>query len=585
MIRLEKRPGSRLGVDVGFDADGAVVIVEAVYAGLVEDWNKTHPEKAVTKGDKIIAVNGANGNAEEMLQVCKMAAVLDMLVQRPEPTQAQAAVAAPPGRETAAASPPKAASAASPFATAASAASMASVPASSAAPAAQAESNTASLANGGGRRRPVPQELAGVDTPHAQALPTATSPTSPEPLPELSPPAPRAIAEANAHRARAATAPPTASGPNEGAADIAGADVDVGAARPGAASGAGGAAGGASNTAAGGARNLASNAGRAGGSSGNASLVSGTGGTGRASASRHAAAGGQASSLAVSLSTAQEYEVEISRPPNSSMGVDFELLADGLLVDEITGGLLGQWNARHPELRVSGGDKCVEVNGIRGAGRQLVDEIKKSRTLSMKFVRERLQATSSSTSSLGLVSSSHGGLGEKQQLADLVLMDVEHAEEVVYGGAFAEFASGADDVSIDTAALKSLVTQSTSIREEDLAIELLKAAPDLRLSLPGMLALIRECAAPDEPALARFMEVAAGNDTADADKCRAGLPKLMQEVLGQRPRETQAWLERVATSAMHEAAPAPGVRLDVERWMQSYKRAARIGRLFRYMDL
>mmetsp|Transcript_114945 Transcript_114945/g.297916 ORF Transcript_114945/g.297916 Transcript_114945/m.297916 type:complete len:143 (+) Transcript_114945:125-553(+) len=80
-VTLKKTGGARLGVDVDL-SDGVSLLVDSVNDGLMGDWNKANPDKAVKKDDRIISVNGQRGNATNLTEVCKNDDVLEMLVQR-----------------------------------------------------------------------------------------------------------------------------------------------------------------------------------------------------------------------------------------------------------------------------------------------------------------------------------------------------------------------------------------------------------------------------------------------------------------------------------------------------------------------
>jgi len=84
-----------------------------------------------------------------------------------------------------------------------------------------------------------------------------------------------------------------------------------------------------------------------------------------------------------------EYTITLDKKDGSRLGVDVDH-QDGstLLIEAVTGGLVEAWNAAHAvELKVSAGDRVVEVNGIRGDVLQLVDECKKNQPLKMKLRR------------------------------------------------------------------------------------------------------------------------------------------------------------------------------------------------------
>mmetsp|Transcript_53206 Transcript_53206/g.104947 ORF Transcript_53206/g.104947 Transcript_53206/m.104947 type:complete len:129 (+) Transcript_53206:124-510(+) len=80
-IKVEKKQGKKLGIDVDLSA-GDFLVVEAITDGLVQDWNKAHPDKAVKEQDQIVAVNGTKGKSEELAGVCQKDDVLEMLVVR-----------------------------------------------------------------------------------------------------------------------------------------------------------------------------------------------------------------------------------------------------------------------------------------------------------------------------------------------------------------------------------------------------------------------------------------------------------------------------------------------------------------------
>mmetsp|Transcript_10403 Transcript_10403/g.22914 ORF Transcript_10403/g.22914 Transcript_10403/m.22914 type:complete len:128 (-) Transcript_10403:83-466(-) len=81
-INLKKTEGTRLGVDVDL-ADGTSLMVDAINPGLVEDWNKNNPGLRVKPGDRIVAVNGVQGDAQAMAEACMGAKELHMAIQRP----------------------------------------------------------------------------------------------------------------------------------------------------------------------------------------------------------------------------------------------------------------------------------------------------------------------------------------------------------------------------------------------------------------------------------------------------------------------------------------------------------------------
>lgn len=81
MVNLDMSQKGILGIDVDW-ADGKTLKIKSVQAGAVEDWNlRNTVERAVRKGDRIIAVNGVSGNAKEMVKECKARKELELLVR------------------------------------------------------------------------------------------------------------------------------------------------------------------------------------------------------------------------------------------------------------------------------------------------------------------------------------------------------------------------------------------------------------------------------------------------------------------------------------------------------------------------
>eukprot|EP00933_Yihiella_yeosuensis_P042405 TRINITY_DN3696_c5_g1_i1.p1 TRINITY_DN3696_c5_g1~~TRINITY_DN3696_c5_g1_i1.p1 ORF type:complete len:145 (+),score=39.12 TRINITY_DN3696_c5_g1_i1:103-537(+) len=82
---LDKRSGTRLGVDVDH-RDGMTLLVDAVTGGLVQDWNDANPDCAVKPGDRIVAVNGCQGDVLLLVDECKKNQILNLVIQKAEPS-------------------------------------------------------------------------------------------------------------------------------------------------------------------------------------------------------------------------------------------------------------------------------------------------------------------------------------------------------------------------------------------------------------------------------------------------------------------------------------------------------------------
>jgi len=96
MVSVDKSAFGSLGLDLDFHDNGASLVIMEVEPGPIEEWNKKNPDREVKVDDRIIAINGARGTAEELLEICKQNSKLDMVIIRPSPAglPAPAAVAA-----------------------------------------------------------------------------------------------------------------------------------------------------------------------------------------------------------------------------------------------------------------------------------------------------------------------------------------------------------------------------------------------------------------------------------------------------------------------------------------------------------
>jgi len=81
-IVIEKRKSDfKLGIDVD-TTHGSALLIDAVTGGLVDEWNRHHPDRQVKAGDHIVEVNGVSGNAQAVFKECKFANRLDMKICR-----------------------------------------------------------------------------------------------------------------------------------------------------------------------------------------------------------------------------------------------------------------------------------------------------------------------------------------------------------------------------------------------------------------------------------------------------------------------------------------------------------------------
>lgn len=96
-----------------------------------------------------------------------------------------------------------------------------------------------------------------------------------------------------------------------------------------------------------------------------------------------------------------EFRVMLDRTRGVPLGIDIIYWEDNtLLVEAVIGGLVQDWNRRHPKLRVRRGDVVVEVNGVMGDMHRLVDECTKNNVLWMTLRRPKVLVRSMETNTL-----------------------------------------------------------------------------------------------------------------------------------------------------------------------------------------
>mmetsp|Transcript_97650 Transcript_97650/g.252692 ORF Transcript_97650/g.252692 Transcript_97650/m.252692 type:complete len:207 (-) Transcript_97650:172-792(-) len=84
---------------------------------------------------------------------------------------------------------------------------------------------------------------------------------------------------------------------------------------------------------------------------------------------------------------ANEYMITVDKTSGAGLGIDVHFEGDMLRIDGITNGLLGDWNASHPDEQVQEGDCIVEVNSARGHAGRLVWECRRNQLLELKLRR------------------------------------------------------------------------------------------------------------------------------------------------------------------------------------------------------
>ena len=86
-IDIVKEDGAELGLSISKGWDS--FHVAEVHEGLVQEWNKEHPELTVRPGDCICGVNGVQGKADDLRAAMKGAARLQLLIGHDSPDGAK----------------------------------------------------------------------------------------------------------------------------------------------------------------------------------------------------------------------------------------------------------------------------------------------------------------------------------------------------------------------------------------------------------------------------------------------------------------------------------------------------------------
>ena len=89
MITVDKSDGKGLGINVKKKDGLRAVVEEVVEGGLVDEWNKKHPDTKVKPGHLVVPVNrmrnnGKKGNINMSQKECGKNKVLKILLKRPE---------------------------------------------------------------------------------------------------------------------------------------------------------------------------------------------------------------------------------------------------------------------------------------------------------------------------------------------------------------------------------------------------------------------------------------------------------------------------------------------------------------------
>eukprot|EP00931_Biecheleriopsis_adriatica_P004171 TRINITY_DN105885_c0_g1_i1.p1 TRINITY_DN105885_c0_g1~~TRINITY_DN105885_c0_g1_i1.p1 ORF type:complete len:644 (+),score=142.49 TRINITY_DN105885_c0_g1_i1:34-1932(+) len=162
---------------------------------------------------------------------------------------------------------------------------------------------------------------------------------------------------------------------------------------------------------------------------------------------------------------------------------------------------------------------------------------------------------------------------------DLVLSDLESAENKAYSQAFSMFAASSGLIPLDSDAMRAFMLQHTSIPAEELDTQLIMVAPDLALTLAGFMKLLRDGVLSDGLLLEEFLKISPDGEAAPAQACRQEIPKMVTECLKElkslKADMSKAAWEKLLDAVFWDA----GELVSMEQWIAYCKIAARMLRL------
>ena len=71
----------------------------------------------------------------------------------------------------------------------------------------------------------------------------------------------------------------------------------------------------------------------------------------------------------------QQFWLTVTRGVEDRLGIEVTLLSSTLRIDEVNDGLLSAWNSANPALMAEAFAHILQVNDIRGSGKELLDEL------------------------------------------------------------------------------------------------------------------------------------------------------------------------------------------------------------------
>lgn len=81
-VKVNKKANG-MGLDVNYAMQGKSLVVEGLHEGAIKTWNDQNPHNAISKGDRIVAVDGVEGTAWDLLAKLSERDEVELLCSRP----------------------------------------------------------------------------------------------------------------------------------------------------------------------------------------------------------------------------------------------------------------------------------------------------------------------------------------------------------------------------------------------------------------------------------------------------------------------------------------------------------------------
>jgi len=81
-VELDRSSGAKIGADIDGEEDTTLLKVTDVFDGLLKDWNRANPSRAVSAGDVILCVNNAKGHSAQMIEELGVKGLLKLSIAR-----------------------------------------------------------------------------------------------------------------------------------------------------------------------------------------------------------------------------------------------------------------------------------------------------------------------------------------------------------------------------------------------------------------------------------------------------------------------------------------------------------------------